>query len=118
MEADFSIWALLMSYFGENFCLNSLPLSELTWGPLGRDTATHGGCWGDTRRGHTLRPALALCDRASELWLSEAGAGGWEVGGHLRTCRLLSWLLDVRLWLSRFPHCFQPRVPPLIHHPV
>lgn len=35
MEADFSIWALLMSYFGENFCLNSLPLSELTWGPLG-----------------------------------------------------------------------------------
>lgn len=118
MEADFSIWALLMSYFGENFCLNSLPLSELTWGPLGEaETGPRMGAAGGTL-GRGTRSVLPRpwqgpsCVAESGVRLPEAGAGGRKVGAHLCTCSLLPWLLHVRLWLSRFPHCASNRVLP------
>lgn len=35
MEADFSIWAFLMSFLGGNFCVNSLPSSVPHAGTIG-----------------------------------------------------------------------------------
>lgn len=40
-----SIWALLMSYFGGNFCVNSLPSSKLMRGQLGRQKDRDLGSW-------------------------------------------------------------------------
>lgn len=51
-EADFSIWALLLSSFGGNFCVNSPPLSKRTWGQSGEARGPLLGSWGASA-GHT-----------------------------------------------------------------
>lgn len=98
MEADFSIWALLMSYFGESSCPNSLPLSELTGGPLGE--ADHGHARGP--RGETLHPTPTL--GGPRLRACEWGSGSPRQG------------LGVRRW---GPICARMQPPPLaLAHPA
>lgn len=65
MEADFSIWAPLMSSFGGNFCVNSLPSSTPHVGTVkgGRDL----GGW--ELPGYVLRP----CRQLAVPGLSQAG---------------------------------------------
>lgn len=71
-EAHFSIWALLLSSFGGNFCVNSPPLSKRTWGQSGE---AGGRCWGAGEHRLGTRGPVPTCRDGTLALLRGRGLG-------------------------------------------